>query len=39
MTIMTRWGPARERSTLQDRMNRLLRESYRPRNISQELAA
>src|SRR5277367_3354149 len=30
MTILTRWDPAREYSTLQDRMNRLFRESYSP---------
>src|SRR5271167_3047977 len=28
MTILTRWDPAREYSTLQDRMNRLFRESH-----------
>jgi HSP20 family molecular chaperone IbpA len=30
MTILTRWDPAREHSPLQDRMNRLFRESYSP---------
>jgi HSP20 family protein len=28
MTVLTRWEPFREFSTLQDRMNRLFRESY-----------
>ena len=28
MTVITRWDPFREFSTLQDRMNRLFRESY-----------
>src|SRR5437899_3066807 len=28
MTILTRWEPFREFATLQDRMNRLFRESY-----------
>jgi HSP20 family protein len=28
MTILTRWDPSREYSTLQDRMNRLFRESH-----------
>ena len=31
MTVLTRWDPFREFSTLQDRMNRLFRESYRRR--------
>jgi len=33
MTLMTRWEPLREFSTMQDRMNRmnrLVRESYSP---------
>src|SRR3954463_8108517 len=30
MTQLTRWEPFREFSTMQDRMNRLLRESYSP---------
>jgi HSP20 family protein len=30
MTLLTRWEPFREFSTMQDRMNRLFRESYRP---------
>src|SRR6476619_7097133 len=28
MTVVTRWDPFREFSTLQDRMNRLFRDSY-----------
>jgi len=28
MTVLTRWDPFREFSTLQDRMNRLFRDSY-----------
>ena len=28
MTVLTRWDPFREFTTLQDRMNRLFRESY-----------
>src|SRR5512143_3727965 len=28
MTVITRWDPFREFSTLQDRMNRLFRDSY-----------
>jgi HSP20 family protein len=28
MTVLTRWDPFREFSTLQDRMNRLVRESF-----------
>ena len=30
MTLLTRWEPLREFSTMQDRMNRLFRESYNP---------
>jgi len=29
MTVLTRWEPFREFSTLQDRMNRLFRETYK----------
>jgi HSP20 family protein len=29
MTVLTRWEPFRDLGTLQDRMNRLFRESYR----------
>ena len=28
MTVLTRWDPFREFTTLQDRMNRLFRDSY-----------
>ena len=28
MTVLSRWEPFREFSTLQDRMNRLFRDSY-----------
>ena len=28
MTVLTRWDPFREFSTLQDRMNRLVRDSF-----------
>ena len=28
MTVLTRWGPFREFTTLQDRMNRLFRDNY-----------
>jgi HSP20 family protein len=30
MTLLTRWEPFREFSTMQERMNRLFRDSYRP---------
>jgi len=30
MTLLTRWEPFREISTVQDRMNRLFRESHSP---------
>ena len=30
MTLLTRWEPFREFSTMQERMNRLFRESYSP---------
>ena len=30
MTLLNRWEPLREFSTMQDRMNRLFRESYSP---------
>jgi len=30
MTLLTRWEPFREFATMQDRMNRLFRESYSP---------
>ncbi len=38
MTVITRWDPFREFSTLQDRMNRLFRESYGPENREDALA-
>ena len=34
MTVLTRWEPFREFSTLQDRMNRLFRESFEGRDES-----
>jgi HSP20 family protein len=37
MTIITRWDPFREFSTLQDRMNRLFRESYGPEGREESL--
>src|SRR5580692_10560379 len=37
MTILTRWDPPREYSTLQDRMNRLFRESYSPEGPEEAL--
>ena len=37
MTVLTRWEPFREFSTLQDRMNRLFRETYNE-NQDQSLA-
>ena len=38
MTVITRWDPFREFSTLQDRMNRLFRESYGPEGRDEALA-
>jgi len=38
MTVITRWDPFREFSTLQDRMNRLFRESYGPEGREEALA-
>jgi HSP20 family protein len=38
MTVITRWDPFREFSTLQDRMNRLFRESYGPEGGEEALA-
>ena len=38
MTVLTRWDPFREFSTLQDRMNRLFRESYGPEDREESLA-
>ena len=37
MTVITRWEPFREFSTLQDRMNRLFRESYGPEGREETL--
>ena len=37
MTVITRWDPFREFSTLQDRMNRLFRESYGPESREESL--
>jgi HSP20 family protein len=37
MTILTRWDPFRELSTMQDRMNRLLRGSYSPEGPEEAL--
>jgi len=40
MTLLTRWEPLREFSTLQDRMNslnRLFRESYSPKGPEEAL--
>jgi HSP20 family protein len=37
MTVITRWDPFREFSTLQGRMNRLFRESYGPEGREESL--
>jgi HSP20 family protein len=37
MTVISRWDPFREFSTLQDRMNRLFRESYGPEGREESL--
>jgi HSP20 family protein len=39
MTVLTRWDPFREFSTLQDRMNRLFRESYGPEGREESLTS
>jgi HSP20 family protein len=39
MTVLTRWDPFREFSTLQDRMNRLFRESYGPEGGEESLTS
>jgi HSP20 family protein len=39
MTVLTRWEPFREFSTLQDRMNRLFRESYNETGKDDSLTA
>jgi HSP20 family protein len=38
MTVLTRWDPFRELSTLQDRMNRLFRDSFGPEGREESLA-
>jgi HSP20 family protein len=38
MTVITRWDPFREFSTLQDRMNRLFRDSYGPEGREENLS-
>jgi HSP20 family protein len=37
MTLLTRWEPFRDVSTMQDRMNRLVRESYPPERPEEAL--
>lgn len=37
MTIITRWDPFREFATLQDRMNRLFRDSFGPEDREESL--
>jgi len=39
MTVLTRWEPFREFSTLQDRMNRLFRESFNESGRDESLVA
>src|SRR5579884_1963488 len=39
MTVLTRWEPFREFATLQDRMNRLFRESYNDAGRDESLVA
>ncbi len=39
MTLLTRWDPFREFATLQDRMNRLFRESYGPEGREEALTS
>src|SRR5579863_8096057 len=39
MTVLTRWEPFREFSTLQDRMNRLFRETYNEGGRDESLTA
>jgi len=38
MTVLTRWEPVREFTTLQDRMNRLFRDSFGADTQEQSLA-
>ncbi len=37
MTVITRWDPFREFTTVQDRLNRLFRESYGPEGREEAL--
>jgi len=37
MTVITRWDPFREFTTVQDRLNRLFRESYGPEDREESL--
>jgi HSP20 family protein len=37
MTVLTRWDPVRATATLQDRINRLLRESFNPEGPEEAL--
>ena len=39
MTMLTRWDPFREFVTIQDRMNRLFRDSFEPEGRDEALAA
>src|ERR1700739_4148776 len=39
MTVLTRWDPFREFSTLQDRMNHLFRESFGPEGREESLTS
>ena len=39
MTVLTRWEPFREVATLQDRMNRLFRETYNQSNQDESLTS
>src|ERR1700746_2104925 len=37
MTVLTRWDPLRDLATLQNRINRFVRESYSPENAEEAL--
>ena len=39
MTVITRWDPIREFTTVQDRLNRLFRESYGPEGREESLTS
>ena len=39
MTVITRWDPFREFTTVQDRLNRLFRESYGPEGREESLTS